>query len=180
GRTPRPRADDHADPLCNTDSMTEPPAMLRALEELLERRDARIAIVGQGYVGLPLAMRAAQLGFAVTGYDTASGRVEALRAGRSYVEDVSSEQLRSAIESGYRATDDPGDLAGFNVAVITVPTPLSDGVPDLSFIETAAVDLTPYLRSGVLVVLESTTYPGTTEELLRPALEQSGRKAGTD
>jgi UDP-N-acetyl-D-glucosamine dehydrogenase len=154
--------------------------MLRALEELLEQRGARIAIVGQGYVGLPLAMRAAELGFAVTGYDTASGRVEALQAGRSYVEDVSSEQLRSAIDSGYRATTDPADLAGFDVAVITVPTPLRDGVPDLSFIETAARDLTPHLRAGVLVVLESTTYPGTTEELLRPALEESGRKAGSD
>ena len=154
--------------------------MLRALEELLEQRGARIAIVGQGYVGLPLAMRAAELGFAVTGYDTASGRVEALQAGRSYVEDVSSEQLRSAIDSGYRATTDPADLADFDVAVITVPTPLRDGVPDLSFIETAARDLTPHLRAGVLVVLESTTYPGTTEELLRPALEESGRKAGSD
>ncbi|MDQ1508361.1 MAG: UDP-N-acetyl-D-glucosamine dehydrogenase [Actinomycetota bacterium] len=154
--------------------------MLRALEERLERREARIAIVGQGYVGLPLAMRAAELGFAVTGYDTAIGRVEALQAGRSYVEDVSSEQLRSAIESGYRATTDPARLAGFDVAIITVPTPLRDGVPDLSFIETAARDLTPHLRPGVLVVLESTTYPGTTEELLRPALERSGRKAGSD
>ena len=154
--------------------------MLRALEESLTRREARIAIVGQGYVGLPLAMRAAELGFTVTGYDTATGRVEALQAGNSYVEDVSSEQLRSAIESGYRATTDPAGLAGFDVAIITVPTPLRDGSPDLSFIETAASDLTPYLRPGVLVVLESTTYPGTTEELLRPALEQSGHQAGSD
>ena len=125
-------------------------------------------------------MRAAELGFTVTGYDTATGRVEALQAGNSYVEDVSSEQLRSAIESGYRATTDPAGLAGFDVAIITVPTPLREGSPDLSFIETAASDLTPYLRPGVLVVLESTTYPGTTEELLRPALEQSGHKAGSD
>ena len=160
--------------------MTEPSPMLRALDDLLERRDARIAVVGQGYVGLPLAMRAAELGFAVTGYDIASGRIEALRAGQSYVEDVSNEQLRRAVESGFRPTTDPADLAGFDVAIITVPTPLRDGVPDLSFIETAASDLIPHLRPGVLVVLESTTYPGTTEELLRPALEQSGRKAGAD
>jgi nucleotide sugar dehydrogenase len=160
--------------------MPDRSAMLRALEESLTGREARIAIVGQGYVGLPLAMRAAELGFTVTGYDTATGRVEALQAGNSYVEDVSSEQLRSAIESGYRATTDPAGLAGFDVAIITVPTPLRDGSPDLSFIETAASDLTPYLRPGVLVVLESTTYPGTTEELLRPALEQSGHKAGSD
>src|SRR6476469_8032104 len=105
--------------------MTGSAAMLRALEERLERRDARIAVVGQGYVGLPLALRAAELGFPVTGYDTATGRSD----------------------------------------------PLRDGVPDLSFLENAASDLAPHLRPGVLVVLESTTYPGTTEELLRPALE---------
>ena len=154
--------------------------MLRELVGRLEQRDARIAIVGQGYVGLPLAMRAAELGFSVTGYDVDAGRVDALRAGLSYVEDVNSEQLRAATEAGYRATTDPAELAGFDVAVITVPTPLQEGVPDLSFIETAAGDLVPHLRPGVLVVLESTTYPGTTEELLRPALEQSGRRAGTD
>jgi nucleotide sugar dehydrogenase len=154
--------------------------MLRALEERLGRGEARIAIVGQGYVGLPLAVRAAEIGFAVTGYDTASGRIDALRAGHSYVEDVSSEQLRSATASGYLPTTDSAALAGFDVAIITVPTPLRDGVPDLSFIETAAGDLVPHLRPGVLVVLESTTYPGTTDELLRPALEQSGLSAGTD
>lgn len=160
--------------------MTGSSAALVELVTLLDRHAARIAIVGQGYVGLPLAMRAVELGFSVTGYDTAAGRVDALRAANSYVEDVSSEQLRSAIESGYRATTDPADLAGFDVAIITVPTPLREGVPDLSFIETAASDLTPHLRPGVLVVLESTTYPGTTEELLRPALELSGRRAGAD
>src|SRR6478672_4994468 len=160
--------------------MPDRSAMLRALEGSLARRDARIAVVGQGYVGLPLAMRAAELGFPVTGYDTATGRIDALRDGHSYVEDVSSEQLASAIESGYTATTDPAALAGFDVAIITVPTPLRDGVPDLSFIETAASDLASHLRPGVLVVLESTTYPGTTEELLRPALEQSGHKAGSE
>src|SRR5258708_1232027 len=113
---------------CNTDPVTGSSAMLRALEERLERRDARITIVGQGYVGLPLAMRAAELGFTVAGYDTAAGRIEALRAGRSYVEDVSSEQLVSAIEAGYRASTDPAVLGGFDVAIITVPTPLRDGV----------------------------------------------------
>src|SRR5512141_2001502 len=114
--------------------MTGSAVMARALEERLERRDARIAVVGQGYVGLPLAMRAAELGFTVIGYDIDTGRIDALRAGNSYVEDVSSEQLKSALESGYEPTTDPGALAGFDVAVITVPTPLRDGVPDLSFI----------------------------------------------
>src|SRR6476661_2582803 len=160
-----------------------------AVADVMVRSGKRVAlsleprrrpVANQRHGRHPLAMRAAELGFTVTGYDTATGRVEALQAGNSYVEDVSSEQLRSAIESGYRATTDPAGLAGFDVAIITVPTPLRDGSPDLSFIETAASDLTPYLRPGVLVVLESTTYPGTTEELLRPALEQSGHKAGSD
>src|SRR6476661_8605388 len=160
-----------------------------AVADVMVRSGKRVAlsleprrrpVANQRHGRHPLAMRAAELGFTVTGYDTATGRVEALEAGRSYVEDVSSEQLRSAIESGYRATTDPAALAGFDVAIITVPTPLLDGVPDLSFIETAASDLVPHLRPGVLVVLESTTYPGTTEELLRPVLEQSGLAAGSD
>jgi nucleotide sugar dehydrogenase len=160
--------------------MQVPTLSLVEFIDLLDRRAARIAIVGQGYVGLPLAMRATEAGFSVIGYETAKARVEALSAGHSYVEDVGDDQLRNAIERGYRASADPSDLAGFDVAIITVPTPLRDGVPDLSFIETAAVDLVPHLRRGVLVVLESTTYPGTTEELLRPALEKSGRRAGSE
>src|SRR6266853_2363535 len=107
-----------SDALCNTDPMTGSSAALVELVGLLDRREARIAIVGQGYVGLPLAMRAVELGFSVTGYDTAAGRVDALRAANSYVEDVSSEQLHSALESGYCATTDPAGLSGFHVAII--------------------------------------------------------------
>ena len=147
----------------------------------IDERRAKVVVVGQGYVGLPVAMRAAEVGFPVVGYDVAPGRVEALAAGRSYVEDVTDDQLTVARTRGYLPTHDPADLRDFDVAVITVQTPLRENIPDLSFIEAAARDLSPWLRPGALVVLESTTYPGTTDELLAPALEAgSGLKAGID
>jgi UDP-N-acetyl-D-glucosamine dehydrogenase len=146
----------------------------------LEDRTAKIAIIGQGYVGLPVAMRAAEVGFRVVGYDTSRNRIDSLRAGTSYVEDISDEQVQWALDNGYIPTRDPLDLRAFDIAVITVPTPLREGNPDLSFIEAAGRDLMPRLERGSVVVLESTTYPGTTEELLQPVLEESGLKAGTD
>jgi nucleotide sugar dehydrogenase len=147
----------------------------------LDDLSAKVAVLGQGYVGLPVALRAVDVGWSVVGFDTSETRVGALQAARSYVEDVSSEQLRAALESGrYVASSDPGDLAGFDVAVVTVPTPLREGIPDLSFIESAAAVLADAMRPGALVVLESTTYPGTTEELLCPALERHGLRAGQD
>ena len=140
----------------------------------------RVVVVGQGYVGLPLAMRAVDVGHDVVGFEVDEGRVKRLAAAESYVEDISNGQLAAALESGrYLPTSTKGALGGFDVAVITVPTPLKDGVPDLSHIETSAVVLARYLRLGATVVLESTTYPGTTEELLAPLLEQgSGLVAG--
>jgi UDP-N-acetyl-D-glucosamine dehydrogenase len=138
--------------------------------------------MGQGYVGLPVAMRAVACGYTVVGYDVDEARVKRLNAGESYVEDVSDEVLHEALATGrYRATSAERDCAGFDVAVITVPTPLRDGVPDLSYIEASARTLGRYLRPGATVVLESTTYPGTTEELVRPILEEmSGLIAGPD
>ena len=150
------------------------------LFRLLDDREAKVAVLGQGYVGLPVAMRAVEVGYRVVGYDTAAKRVEALRSGRSYVGDVSDESLQAALASGYVPTRDPLDLRGFDVAVISVPTPLSDGTPDLSFIEAAGREVVSRLEPGTLVVLESTTYPGTTEELLRPILESGGLRAGDD
>jgi UDP-N-acetyl-D-glucosamine dehydrogenase len=138
--------------------------------------------VGQGYVGLPLAMRAVAVGHRVVSYDVDESRIKRLTAGESYVEDVSSEALAAALASGrYRAAAEPKCCAGFDVAVITVPTPLRDGSPDLSYIEAAAATLARYLRPGATVILESTTYPGTTEELVGPILEErSGLAAGDD
>ena len=153
---------------------------LRGLLQRLENRDAKVVIIGQGYVGLPLAVRAMELGYRVAGYDTSSERIDALRAGRSYVEDITDDALNAALAAGYHPTRDPLDLRAFDVAIITVPTPLRDGAPDLSFIEAAGRDLAPHLGRGALVALESTTYPGTTEELLRPLLEANGLQAGTD
>ncbi len=134
----------------------------------------KVVVVGQGYVGLPLAMRAVEVGYRVVGYETDGDRAKRLQAAESYVEDVPGHVLTAALESGrYLPTSDTAALADFDVAVITVPTPLRDGNPDLSFIEQAAATLGPHLRPGATVVLESTTYPGTTEELVGPALEQS-------
>jgi UDP-N-acetyl-D-glucosamine dehydrogenase len=142
----------------------------------------QVVVAGQGYVGLPLAVRAAEVGHRVIGYDVDDHRVQQLTAGHSYVEDVASSRLRALLDSGdYWATTNAAALAGFDIAVITVPTPLRNGVPDLSYIETCARTLGEYLRPGATVVLESTTYPGCTEELLVPILEKaSGLRAGED
>ena len=154
--------------------------LLRGLLARLDDRTAKIVVVGQGYVGLSIATRASELGFRVVGYETEPKRVQALRDGRSFVDDVPSDQIRMALDADYWPTGDPLDLRAFDVAVITVPTPLRDGVPDLSFIESAARDIAQWLERGTLVTLESTTYPGTTDELLRPTLESTGLAVGQD
>jgi UDP-N-acetyl-D-mannosaminuronic acid dehydrogenase/UDP-N-acetyl-D-glucosamine dehydrogenase len=142
----------------------------------------RLVVIGQGYVGLPLALRAVEAGFHVVGLEIDELRVKRLSAGDSYVEDIHQERLLSALRSGrYHPSCDYGDAAGFDVCVITVPTPLRDGIPDLSHVESAGRSIGAYLRPGCLVVLESTTYPGTTEELLLPLLtEHSGLRAPGD
>ena len=143
----------------------------------------KVVVVGQGYVGLPLAMRAVEVGYGeVVGFDVSADRVKRLAAGESYVEDISSATVSEALTTGrYRPSDEATDCAGFDFAIITVPTPLREGNPDLSYIEDAAAMLAGQLRRGATVVLESTTYPGTTEELVGPALEEgSGLVAGSD
>ena len=142
----------------------------------------KVVIVGQGYVGLPVAMRCNEVGYDVIGVETDGLRLEALRAGRSYVEDIDDATLSGALASGrYTPTDDVAVASGFDVAVITVPTPLRETLPDLSFIEAAAEQLAGQLGMGATVILESTTYPGTTEEVVVPILEKgSGLVAGRD
>ncbi|MEO8692713.1 MAG: nucleotide sugar dehydrogenase [Acidimicrobiales bacterium] len=144
--------------------------------------EQRLVVVGQGYVGLPLAMRAVEAGYVVVGFDVDAHRVKRLLDGDSYVEDISDEQLSAAIATGrYTASSETRSCAGFDVAVVTVPTPLREGVPDLSFIEGAAIALSRFVRPGSTVILESTTYPGTTEEMVAPLLEEgSGLVAGVD
>lgn len=158
-------------------------------ERLADRGDrdlamtsSKLVVVGQGYVGLPIAMRAVEVGFAVVGLDIDRVRVSALQDGRSFVEDVLDADVSAATESGrYRASADTSSLEGFDYVIITVPTPLKESVPDLSFIEESAATIAPFVTRGSTIVLESTTYPGTTEQLLVPSLEVgSGLKAGED
>lgn len=141
-----------------------------------------VVVIGQGYVGLPLSMRAVDVGYSVVGLDVDHNRIEALQNGRSFVEDVPDSKVRAALDSGrYRASSDYAAATDFGVAVITVPTPLKETLPDLSFIQDSARTLAPFLSKGATVVLESTTYPGTTEELLVPILERAtGLTAGED
>lgn len=148
--------------------------------ESCEPRSVRV--LGQGYVGLPLAVLAAESGYEVIGIDSNEEKVAQLAAGHSEVEDVPDDRLQAAIDSGrYSASADSARLAGFDVAVISVPTPLRDRQPDLTHVVAAATTLAPHIRPGSTVILESTTYPGTTEELIRPILEEgSGLEAGKD
>ena len=152
------------------------------MDELLTKladRSAKVVVVGQGYVGLPVAMRASEVGFPVVGFEVSEARVAALTSGKSYVGDITDWVLKAALANGYLPTTDPADLAGFDVAVISVPTPLNEGLPDLSYIESAGETLAAHMRPGCCVILESTTYPGTTQELLAPILERgSGLSAG--
>ncbi len=142
----------------------------------------KLVVVGQGYVGLPLSIRAVEVGWDVVGLDLDEARVRRLAEASSYVEDVSSEELSAALETGrFLPSASYDDADGFDVVVVTVPTPLREGNPDLSYIEASSRSLAGRLRPGATVILESTTYPGTTEELVAPILEQgSGLKAGTD
>jgi UDP-N-acetyl-D-glucosamine dehydrogenase len=141
-----------------------------------------VVVAGLGYVGLPLAMRAVAAGYQVVGYDTDTSRVKELEAGETYIEDVPAAQLAGALRSGaFRPTSQPRACAGFDIAVITVPTPLRDGLPDLTYVQSATHSLARYLRPGATVIVESTSYPGTTQEQVQPWLEDgSGLIAGTD
>lgn len=157
------------------DRRTAAQSLVEAAIEGIRLRSARVVVVGQGYVGLPVAMRASAVGFPVVGFETSLDRVKSLAAHSSYIGDVTDDELQRALDAGYRPTNDPADLAGFDIAVISVPTPLRDGLPDLGYIEAAGRDLARHLRPGACVILESTTYPGTTTEFLVPILvENSG------
>jgi len=140
----------------------------------------QIGIIGLGYVGLPLAVAFAEEGCEVVGLDVDASKVEALNGGRSYIEDVPSEAL-APLAGKLRATSDYAELAASDAVIICVPTPLSDSrEPDLGPLEASARALAQVLRSGQLVVLESTTYPGTTRDRLLPILETSGLTGGSD
>src|SRR6185437_14474887 len=161
---------------------TEPEVWVESLSEKIRARSARVGIVGLGYVGLPLAVEFAKAGFTVTGIDLQQSKVDGINLGRSHVADIRSEELAELVESGkLTATSDFGAIATLDTANICVPTPLRKTKdPDMSYIVSAVEEVARGLHRGMLVVLESTTYPGTTEELVQPMLEAGGLKAGED
>jgi nucleotide sugar dehydrogenase len=141
-----------------------------------------LVVVGLGYVGLPLARRACEAGLSVVGYDISASVVDGIAGKRSHVGDVSDEDIAGILEAGFRATSDPSVIGRAGTVVICVPTGLSQGCePDLAAVRAASRNVASHLRPGTLVVLESTSYPGTTEEVVRPIVEQvSGLRVGED
>ena len=152
------------------------------LEEKLRDRTARVGIVGLGYVGLPLAVEYAKAGFHVTGIDVLEKKVASINAGESYVQDVDGECMKALVDSGFlTATTDFSAIAELDTVNICVPTPLRKTKdPDMSYIVEAGRQIAKYTHPGLLVILESTTYPGTTEELLLPMLEKPDYEVGKD
>jgi len=150
------------------------------LEDKIKTHTARVGIIGLGYVGLPLAMEFAKAGFPVTGIDVLESKVAKLNRGESYVQDVPTETLRSMVETKkFRATTDFSVVADLDTINIAVPTPLRKTKdPDMSFIVSACQETAKYFGPGKLVILESTTYPGTTDELVLPMLERPDLKVG--
>jgi UDP-N-acetyl-D-glucosamine dehydrogenase len=148
----------------------------------IEAKQARLGVIGLGYVGLPLAVEFARAGFQVIGFDVAEDKVKELKAGRSYIPDVPSEHVAEVIKSGTLiATTDPTALADVDIIDICVPTPLrKTRDPDLSYVVQAVEAIANVIRKGQLIILESTTYPGTTDEVVQPALESRGLVAGKD
>ncbi|HSH00219.1 MAG TPA: nucleotide sugar dehydrogenase [candidate division Zixibacteria bacterium] len=152
------------------------------LAEKIKTKTANIGIVGLGYVGLPLAAEFASQGFTVTGFDISKAKVKLINSGKSDIDDVPSEKVAQLVTAGrLKATDDPKLIARMDTISICVPTPLSKTKdPDISYILAALEWVVKHLHKEMLVVLESTTYPGTTDEVIQPKLEESGLKAGAD
>ncbi|WP_295544334.1 nucleotide sugar dehydrogenase [uncultured Thiohalocapsa sp.] len=152
-----------------------------ALIERLNGREAVVGILGLGYVGLPLMLRFADVGYRVLGFDVDPAKVDALNAGRSYIEHITSETIARALQQGFRATADFTEASACDALILCVPTPLSrHREPDLSYVIDTTESLLPHLRAGQILSLESTTWPGTTDEELRPRIESVGLRVGED
>ncbi len=148
------------------------------LKSRIDARQARVGIIGLGYVGLPLALLYSEQKFAVTGFDIDRSKIDALASGGTYILHITPEEIGAARANGFQATTDYSQITAMDAIIICVPTPLDEyHEPDLSYITNTAHAVAPYLRAGQIVILESTTYPGTTEEVLIPILEQEN-KAG--
>lgn len=156
--------------------------LLPTLLDRIEQKTAKVGIVGLGYVGLPFAVEKGKVGFRVLGFDRKQERVDWVNQGRNFIGDVKDEELSRLVASGHlSATTDMDRLADMDVLVIAVPTPLNKNLnPDLQYIEHVTRDIAARLRPGQLISLESTTYPGTTDEVMKPLLEASGLRAGVD
>ncbi len=153
--------------------MTATSLTLTELKSRIETRKANIGIIGMGYVGLPLALLFSEQRFAVTGFDIDRQKVNTLNAGGSYIVRISSAEVQQAQKNGFRATADYSEIAQMDVVIICVPTPLNEyHEPDLSYITGTLHAMAPHVRQDQLVILESTTYPGTTEEVVVPLLEK--------
>jgi UDP-N-acetyl-D-glucosamine dehydrogenase len=149
---------------------------IEQLKNKVQQRQARVGIIGLGYVGLPLALLYSEQKFRVTGFDIDARKVDTLAKGGSYIYRIAPEEIQSAQASGFSATSDYSKLTEMDAIIICVPTPLNEyHEPDLSFITDTAHSIAPHLRAGQLVILESTTYPGTTEEVLVPILEKENK-----
>jgi UDP-N-acetyl-D-glucosamine dehydrogenase len=157
-------------------------SLAEQLSSRIQLRTARVAVVGLGYVGLPLAESFISSGYQVTGYDVDPEKVKKLKTGQSYIKHISPERVAELVRTGrFTPTTDPTCFAEADAIIICVPTPLTEArEPDLSYIIGTGQSIRDHLRRGQLVVLESTTYPGTTDELLRPILEETGLRAGRD
>jgi UDP-N-acetyl-D-glucosamine dehydrogenase len=152
------------------------------LKEKLQSKEARLGVIGLGYVGLPLAMEFARVGFHVTGIDNDVNKIKKLKSGESYIRDVPSEWLREALAAGkFEATTDYSVLSRLDTVDICVPTPLRKTKdPDISFVQAAVDEIEKYLHKDMMVILDSTTYPGTTDEVILTRLERTGLKVGED
>ncbi|TMI43775.1 MAG: hypothetical protein E6H41_02545, partial [Betaproteobacteria bacterium] len=156
-------------------------ASAASLIERCSNRTALVGVIGLGYVGLPLALRFSEAGFRVIGFDIDRAKAEAIASGRSYFLHIPHAAVAAARERGFDATADFSRAASADALIICVPTPLTPSrEPDLSFVVNTLESIVPHLRSGQLISLESTTYPGTTEEELRPRIEKRGFKVGED
>ena len=153
-----------------------------SVEKRIKDKKALVGIMGMGYVGLPLVRTFGNAGFATLGYDIDDEKIKLLNAGKSYIQHIPSSMVSELVKKrGFRATSDPKQLSKPDVLIICVPTPLSKmRDPDMSYVEATARTIAKVLRKGQLIVLESTTYPGTTKELVKPILEAGGLKAGRD
>ena len=152
------------------------------LKERLSNKTAILGVIGLGYVGLPLAVEKAKAGYKTIGFDVQESKVKMVNAGENYIGDVVNEDLKEIVNSGLlSATTDFAQVASADCVAICVPTPLDEyQQPDISYVKASAESIVPYMHKDMLIVLESTTYPGTTEELLKPILEKSGLKCGED